>query len=218
MRRAAVSQKLGRDTHLQTSAGVLNGSTVRRWFKSHDFPGGSDSKASAYNAGDPGSIPASGRSPGEGNGNPFQYSCLENPKDGGAWWAAVHGLTKSQTRLSDFTFTFKSLVQFFGIFVYLWPFILFLSSHLIGPWTLPKICQQLLRWVPPQRPVGASPQSLCLPSPFDSEEALLHMCRQGVFCLRSAHLISLLQQSLAFDTSLFLQCLGENNAYEFDAT
>ena len=43
---------------------------------------------------------------GEGNGNPRQYSCLENPMDGGAWWAAVHGVAKSQTRLSDFTLTF----------------------------------------------------------------------------------------------------------------
>ena len=42
---------------------------------------------------------------GEGNGNPLQYSCLENPMDGGAWWAAVHAVAKSQTRLSDFTFT-----------------------------------------------------------------------------------------------------------------
>ena len=50
-----------------------------------DFPGGSDGKASAYNVGDPGSIPGSGRSPGEGNGYPLQYSCLENPKDGEAW-------------------------------------------------------------------------------------------------------------------------------------
>ena len=50
-----------------------------------DFPGGSDGKASAYNAGGLGSIPGSGRSPGEGNGNPFQYSCLENPMDGRAW-------------------------------------------------------------------------------------------------------------------------------------
>ena len=49
------------------------------------FPGGSDGKASAYNAGDPGLIPGSGRSSGEGNGNPLQYSCLENPMDGGAW-------------------------------------------------------------------------------------------------------------------------------------
>ena len=44
--------------------------------------------------------------PGEGNGNPLQYSCLENPMDGGAWWATVHGVAKSGTQLSDFTFTF----------------------------------------------------------------------------------------------------------------
>ena len=70
----------------------------------HCFPGSSDSKASAYNAGDLGSIPGLGRSPGEGNGNPLQYSCLENPMDGGAWWATlVHGVTKSRTRLRDFT-------------------------------------------------------------------------------------------------------------------
>ena len=67
------------------------------------FPGGSEVKASAWNAGDPGLIPGSGRSPGEGTGNPFQYSCLENPMEGGAWEATVHGVAKSQTRLSDFT-------------------------------------------------------------------------------------------------------------------
>ena len=50
-----------------------------------DFPGGSDGKVSVYNAGDPGSIPGLERSPGEGIGNPLQYSCLENPIDGGAW-------------------------------------------------------------------------------------------------------------------------------------
>ena len=60
-------------------------------------------KASAYNAGDPGSIPGLGRSTGEGNGNPLQYSCLENPMDRGAWQAIVHGVAKSLTRLSDFT-------------------------------------------------------------------------------------------------------------------
>ena len=54
-------------------------------------------KASACNAGDLGLIPGSGRSPGEGNGNPLQYSCLENPMDGGTWWASVHGVTKSRT-------------------------------------------------------------------------------------------------------------------------
>ena len=68
-----------------------------------DLPGGLDGKASAYNLGDLGSIPGSGRSPGEGNGNPLQYSCLENPMGGGAWWATVHGVKKSRTRLSDFT-------------------------------------------------------------------------------------------------------------------
>ena len=66
---------------------------------------GPDGKASAYNAGEPGSISGSGRSPGEGNGNPLQYCCLGSPMDGGAWWATVQGVTKSWTRLSDFTFT-----------------------------------------------------------------------------------------------------------------
>ena len=70
------------------------------------FPGGTEVKASACNVGDLGSIPGSGRSPGEENGNPLQYSYLENPMDRGAWWAAVHGVAKSRTRLSDFTFTF----------------------------------------------------------------------------------------------------------------
>ena len=58
------------------------------------FPAGSDSKESACNAGDPGSIPGLGRSPGEGNGNPCQYSCLGNPMDRGAWPATVHGVVK----------------------------------------------------------------------------------------------------------------------------
>ena len=69
------------------------------------FPGGSEVEASACNVGDLGSITGSGIFPGEGNGNPFQYSCLKNPMDGGAWWATVHGVTKSWTRLSNFTFT-----------------------------------------------------------------------------------------------------------------
>ena len=67
------------------------------WLFIPDFPGGSDSKASAYDVGDPGSIPGSGRSPGEGNGNPLLCSCLENPRDGGAWWDAVYGLAQSWT-------------------------------------------------------------------------------------------------------------------------
>ena len=64
-------------------------------------PGGSDGKESACNVGDPGSIPGWGRSPGEVNGNPLQYSYLGNPMDRGAWWATVHGVANSQTRLSD---------------------------------------------------------------------------------------------------------------------
>ena len=63
------------------------------------FPGGSEVKASASNTGDPGSIPGPGRSPGEGNGNPLQYSWLENPMDRGAWQATVHGVAKSWTQL-----------------------------------------------------------------------------------------------------------------------
>ena len=63
--------------------------------------GGSDGKESARNAEDPGLMPGSGRSLGEGNGNPLQYSCLENSMNKGAWWATVYGVTKSWTRLSD---------------------------------------------------------------------------------------------------------------------
>ena len=65
--------------------------------QSKDFPDGSDSKVSVCNARDPGSIPGSGRSPGEGKGNPLRYYCLENPMDRGAWEATVHGVTKSLT-------------------------------------------------------------------------------------------------------------------------
>ena len=64
------------------------------------FPGGSDGKESACNAGDTGLIPGSGIFPGEGNGNPLQYSCLENSMDRGDWRAIGHGVAKSQTRMS----------------------------------------------------------------------------------------------------------------------
>ena len=68
--------------------------------KLDEVPGDSDGKESACNAGDLGSIPGWGRSPGEGKGNPLQYSCLEKPMDRGAWRATVHVAAKSQTRLS----------------------------------------------------------------------------------------------------------------------
>ena len=63
--------------------------------------------ANAGDIGDRGSVPWSGRSPGEGNDNSLQHSCLGNPMDRGAWWAAVHGVARSRTGLSDFTFTFR---------------------------------------------------------------------------------------------------------------
>ena len=65
------------------------------------FPGGSDGKESVCNTGDWSLIPGSGRSPGEGSGNPLQYSCLENSMNRGAWQGIVHGIGKSQTLLSD---------------------------------------------------------------------------------------------------------------------
>ena len=74
--------------------------------------GGLNCKESSYSAGDPGSIPGSGRSPGEENGNPLQYSCLENSMDSGAWWAIVHGFAKSWTPLGNSYFHFIfTLVQ-----------------------------------------------------------------------------------------------------------
>ena len=85
-----------------------------------EFSGSLDSKESACNAGDPGLIPGLGRSPGEGNGNPLQYSCLENFMGGGAWWAAVHGVANHLTHPSDFTFTLAltRLIYFELTFVY----------------------------------------------------------------------------------------------------
>ena len=70
----------------------VGGGGAWRW-----IPGGSDGKESAFNAGDVGSISGLGRSHGEGNGHPLQYSCLENPMDRGAWLATVHGVAQSQT-------------------------------------------------------------------------------------------------------------------------
>ena len=71
------------------------------------FPGDSEGKVSACNVGNQGSIPGSGRAPGEGNGNPLQYFCLGNPMDREAWGATVYGVAKSQTQFSDCTTTTK---------------------------------------------------------------------------------------------------------------
>ena len=81
-------------------------------------------------AGDLGSIPGSGRSPGEGNGNPLQYSCLENPMDGGSWWATVHGVTKGQTQLRDFSL-FRFLDRIIGTITSLFVFFFYCFCFLI---------------------------------------------------------------------------------------
>ena len=73
------------------------------------FPGGAEVKGSACNVGALGSILGSGRSPGEGNGNPLQYSCLENPMDGGAWWATAYGWQSDTTEQLHFHFHFEAI-------------------------------------------------------------------------------------------------------------
>ena len=108
--------------HLCQSLGCLSHSLYQhcsqdsffyRLMMAKGFPCGSAGKESACNEGDLGSIPGSGRSPGEGNGTPLHNSCLENPMGGGAWWATVHGVANSRTWLNDFTFTFMSLLLLF---------------------------------------------------------------------------------------------------------
>ena len=84
-------------THTHTHTHTFNNPSQRLWASLVTQMG----KECACNGGDPGSIPGFGRSPGEGNGNPLQYSCLENSMDRGAWQDAVHGVTKSWTWLSD---------------------------------------------------------------------------------------------------------------------
>ena len=88
-----------------THLGYLCKSEIYKFFSlifmTKFFPGGSAVKESAYSAGDMGLIPVLGRAPKGGNGNPLRYSCLENPMDRGAWWAKVHRVTKSWTRLKQ---------------------------------------------------------------------------------------------------------------------
>ena len=84
-------------------------------FRNVGFPGGSDSKESACNVGDPGLIPGLGRSSGEGNGEPVQYSCLENSMDRAGWWTSVHGIANRQTQLKWLA---VSLAYILHIYVY----------------------------------------------------------------------------------------------------
>ena len=77
---------------------IITTNTYKGLYNAKSFPSESDSKESACNSGDSGSIPGLGRSPGEGNDYPLPYSCLKNPMDRGAWWAIVHGVTKSRTQ------------------------------------------------------------------------------------------------------------------------
>ena len=93
---------LGRRVYWGGDAVVINNLSLRGMKQQKGgFPCDSDGKESACHAGELGSIPGLGRCPGGGHGNPLQYSCLENPMDRGAWWATVHGVTKSRMRLSD---------------------------------------------------------------------------------------------------------------------
>ena len=81
--------------------GVAQSWTRLKQLSSSSSSSGSDGKESAGNAGEPNSVPGLGRSPGEGNDNPLQYSCLENSTDRGGWWVTIHGVSKSQTHLSN---------------------------------------------------------------------------------------------------------------------
>ena len=91
------------------------------------FAGGSDGKKSACNAGDSGSIPGLGRSPGEGNGDPLQYPCLENSMDRGAWRAIVHGVTKSWTQLCGYIFTYVYPYISISLSIYICAYLLYID-------------------------------------------------------------------------------------------
>ena len=95
------------------------------------FPSGSESKEPACNVGDPGSIPGLGRSPGEGNGNPLQYSCLKNPMDSRAWQNTVHGVTKRRTWLSNFTFIIIHPGMWRECWIISWETLVLISAQII---------------------------------------------------------------------------------------
>ena len=140
------------------------------------FPGGSDGKETAYNVGDPGPIPESERSPGEGNGYPLQSSCLENSMDRGAWWATTHGVAKNRTWLtfSHFHFCFLRIAahkvkQFGPICVdILCPFLSSFSSLLLPsffPLFLPTLSASFIPFLSPSDfPFISFLSSLLLPT------------------------------------------------------
>ena len=96
--RSSMRRSLMKKTKVSTNC-VLNSFEFLQKYKPTGFPDGSAGKESTCNARDTSSFPGSGRSPGDGNGNPFQCSCLGNPMDRGVWWATVHGVAKSWTQL-----------------------------------------------------------------------------------------------------------------------
>ena len=134
---------------------------ITRWllialvqFRHQSFPGGSVVKKPSANAGHTGSIPGSGRSPGEGNGNPLQYSCLGNPMDRGAWWATVCGVTKVRHNWATNTSSSSQCQVCFPnplslIFSPSWHFPTFLSSSpTLTRKTLPTLCCDSLKELP----------------------------------------------------------------------
>ena len=124
--------------HSQAGSGCVT-STDNMWsLPSRGFPRSSVGKESTCNAGDLGSMPGLGRSPGEGNGNPFQYPCLENSVDRGVWQAIVHGVAKSQTWLSEkhtffnshfYLCNFSSNASPLYLILIIWIFFIFCLSH-----------------------------------------------------------------------------------------
>ena len=133
------------------------------------FPGGSVVKNPPANAGDTDSIPGSGRSSGEGNGNPLQNSCLGNVMDRGAWHAAVHGITKSQTRLSDWITTpppyltaGKTIALTIGIFVSKVMSLLFNTLSRTATAFLPRSNHLLISWLQStSRDFGVQENKVC---------------------------------------------------------